>query len=109
MLGLGSAAAIYLYDGIADMRCGFDGLLGLVERQFELAAFRQGALFVVVSRRRTQVKVLWSDGDGCCLWTKRLSQGCFRGGFAGGKIERRDLMLLLEGVHPQRLNKRWKP
>ena len=90
------------------MRCCFDGLLGLIERQFDLTDIRQDALFVFVSRR-TQVKVLWSDGDGCCLWRKHLSQGCFRGGFAGGKIERRELMLLLEGVHPQRLNKRWRP
>ena len=108
MIGIGTAAAIHLYEGPCDMRNGFDALTALVERHFSLEALQGGALFVFVSRRRTQVKVLWSDGDGCCLWTKRLTQGCFRGGMAGGRIERRDLMLLLEGVHPQRLNKRWK-
>lgn len=107
MIGLGTAAAIHLYEGPCDMRCGFNSLTTLVERHFSLADLQAGALFVFVSRRRTQVKVLWSDGDGCCLWTKRLTRGCFRGGFASGRIGRRELMLLLEGVHPQRMNKRW--
>jgi len=59
-----------------DMRKGFEGLHGLVgERLGE--EVRSGALFVFVNKRRTRLKVLYFDGTGLWLLTKRLEEGTF--------------------------------
>ena len=31
-----------------------------------------GALFVFINRRRTQMKCLYFEDDGYCVWSKRL-------------------------------------
>ena len=59
-----------------DMRKGFEGLYGLVgERLGE--DVRSGALFVFMNKRHTRLKVLYFDGMGLWLLTKRLEEGTF--------------------------------
>ena len=43
-----------------------------------------------VNRRRTMLKVLAFDGDGWCIWAKRLEAGRFagRGGTGKGELSR---------------------
>ncbi|PJY16425.1 hypothetical protein AZE01_00030, partial [Escherichia coli] len=36
-----------------------------------------GHLFIFRGRRGDQIKVLWADSDGLCLFTKRLERGRF--------------------------------
>lgn len=110
MLGLSGATRIYLYRGAADLRKSYDGLSGLVRTQMQGDPL-SGALYVFCNRRRTMVKVLYWQSDGLCVWQKRLEQGTFRmlDGVGGdGQIDRRGLMLLLEGVAPQRLHRRYR-
>jgi len=38
---------------------------------------QSGALFVFINRRRTQMKCLYYESGGYCLWSKRLEQGQF--------------------------------
>ena len=103
-----SAPAIYLYRGAADMRQSFDGLSALVERAFP-GALLSGSWFVFVNRRRTLVKVLCWQEDGLTIWAKRLEAGTFRVTAAGSpRLSRRELMLLLEGVWPRRLHRRYR-
>ena len=63
---------------------------------------RGGALFVFTNKRRTRLKVLYFDGTGLWLMTKRLEQGTFRfpAATAGHGVEIRsaDLTMLLDGV-----------
>jgi len=38
---------------------------------------QSGALFVFINRHRTQMKCLYYESGGYCLWGKRLEQGQF--------------------------------
>jgi len=111
MLALTGATRIYLYRGAADMRKSFDGLSGLIRTEMGGDPL-SGSLFVFCNRRRTMVKMLYWDRDGLALWYKRLEQGTFRlpqPQPGGTEIDRRSLSLLLEGVTPRRLNRRYQP
>ncbi len=100
-------ARIFLCRQATDMRKSFDGLSGLVVRHFPEAEL-DGSLFVFMNRRQTQLKALYWDGDGHVIWAKRLRKGCFRKlGGDSPTISRRELMMLLEGIAPKRLNKRF--
>lgn len=106
MLGLGSHT-IYLYQGAADMRRSFDGLSSLVQNAFP-GQLLTGGLFVFLNRRRNLVKVLYWDEDGFSIWSKRLQRGQFKLGKSGrSQITRREFSMLLEGVEPRRLNRRF--
>ena len=106
MLNL-SFSRIYLYRGVTDMRKSFDGLYSLVCTHFPEAEL-SGSLFVFMNRRQNHLKALYWDEDGFALWCKRLQKGCFRS--LPGKsptITRRELNMLLEGLVPKRMNKRF--
>ena len=76
MIPVPSAARVYVAAGATDMRKGFDGLSALVQETLRKDPFR-GHLFVFRGRRGDLVKVLWWDGQGSCLFAKRLNQGRF--------------------------------
>jgi len=98
---------IYLYDQAIDMRYSFEGLSRLVESTFP-GQLLTGALFLFLNRRRDLIKILSWEGDGFAIWYKRLEQGTFSRCFHDtGQLTRQQLTLLLEGVVPQRLNKRF--
>jgi transposase len=110
MLGLTAATRIYLYRGICDMRKSFDGLCGIVRSDLGEDPL-SGSLFVFVNRTRSMVKLLYWDRDGLALWYKRLEKGRFtlpRIWPSDGLIERRDLSMLLEGIVPEKVEKRYK-
>lgn len=89
------------------MRKSFDGLGALVEGSFK-GQLLTGAYFVFINKRKTLVKILYWDADGFAVWSKRLSQGLFKV-IVGtcGEITKRDLTLILEGVEPKRMNRRF--
>lgn len=106
MLNLGSQS-IRLYGAPADMRRSFDGLSAMVESSFP-GELLKGGLFVFVNRRKTILKALYWDSDGLALWSKRLEAGTFRVSWDGrSELSRREFSMLLEGITPRRLNRRF--
>ncbi len=58
------------------MRKGFDGLALLVQETLKRNP-HNGHLFVFRGRRGGLIEVLWHDGQGMCLFAKRLERGRF--------------------------------
>ena len=71
-----SGHRIWLVAGVTDMRKGFDGLAAMIQTQIDADPF-SGHLFVFRGRRGDRIKALWWDGDGLCLYAKRLERGRF--------------------------------
>jgi transposase len=96
---------IWLYAKPTDMRKSFDGLSALVKHQLREDPL-SGQLFVFINRRRTQMKVLYFDRSGYCIWCKRLEQGQFHYKTSGPGKQRLDwtqLKLLLEGIEIKKM------
>ena len=109
MIPVNSINRIYLYSDPCDMRKSFDSLCGIIRTELRADPL-SGSLFVFCNRRRNMVKLLYWDSDGFAIWYKRLEKGTFslpviHG--AGGIIERRQLYMLLEGVVPEQIEKRY--
>lgn len=100
MIYPGPGYRIWLVAGVTDMRKGFDGLAALVQTQIKADPF-SGQLFVFRGRRGDRIKALWWDGDGLCLYAKRLERGRFIWPQAqDGKVHltSAQLSMLLEGI-----------
>ena len=101
MIALNADTQIWLCTRDTDMRRSFDGLSAQVKNQLEENP-QSGALFVFINKRRTQMKCLYFESDGYCVWSKRLEQGQFalsRQSLANKKaLSKTDFLSLLEGV-----------
>jgi transposase len=75
MISLSSDLRVYLACGVTDMRKGMAGLSMLAQNLAEEPF--SGAVFAFRGRRAGLIKLLWHDGIGLCLLTKRLEQGQF--------------------------------
>jgi len=107
-----AALNVWLYRRPTDMRKSYAGLSALVKPQLRDDPLN-GALYVFVNRRRTQMKCLYFEGDGYCLWCKRLERGQFRVRFDGedkARVELSTLKLLIDGIDVESLRrfKRYK-
>lgn len=76
MIALNGNMKIWLCTEPTDMRRSFDGLSAAVKQVLHENP-ASGALFVFINRRRTQMKCLYYETGGYCLWSKRLEQGQF--------------------------------
>jgi transposase len=100
MIGLPAGTKVWLACGVTDMRKGFDGLAALVQPSLHEDPF-SGQLFVFRGRRGDRVKILWCDGDGLCLFAKRLERGRFvwpRATDGAVHLTPAQLSMLLEGI-----------
>ena len=76
MLSFSGSLKVFLAVEPCDLRKSFNGLHGLVVEKLGEDP-RTGALFVFSNRRRTRLKVLYFDGTGLWVLTKRLEEGTF--------------------------------
>ena len=68
---------IYVAQDPVDFRLGINGLSVLVEASLKFDPFSRN-LFCFVNKRRTQIKVLYWQKSGFCLWLKRLEEERFK-------------------------------
>ena len=111
MIELRSGTRIWLAAGITDMRRGFHGLSAQVQTVLEQEPY-SGHVFVFRGRRGDLIKLLWFDGDGLCLFQKRLERGRFIWPQAtSGRVSlsRAQLSMLLEGIDWRRPDRTWQP
>ena len=73
---LPAGVKVHLAFGYTDMRKGMDGLALLVQEVLQQDPF-SGHLFVFRGRKANLIKIVFWDGTGLCLFTKRLEQGVF--------------------------------
>ncbi len=102
---------VWLAAGHTDMRRGFPGLALLVQETLKRDP-HSGHLFVFCGRRSDLVKIIWHDGQGACLFSKRLERGRFLWPSpADGvvTISPAQLGYLLEGIDWRAPQKTWRP
>lgn len=100
---------VHLYGYPTDMRKSFDGLYALTREGLQRDPLN-GDLYVFISRRATQMRVLYFDRSGFCVWAKRLESGRFISDWRAVQSREMDwtgLKLLLEGIEPARQRKRF--
>ena len=95
-----ASAHIWIAAGHTDMRRGMHGLSALVQTALAQNPF-SGHVFVFRGRRGDLIKILWFDGDGLCLFLKKLERGRFMWPRAENgmiSLTRAQLSMLLEGI-----------
>jgi transposase len=111
VIELRTGTRIWLAAGITDMRRGFRGLSAQVQTVLEREPY-SGHVFVFRGRRGHLIKLLWFDGDGFCLFQKRLERGRFIWPQATSgtvSLSRAQLSMLLEGIDWRRPDRTWQP
>jgi transposase len=111
MIPVPAQTRIWLAAGVTDMRKGFNGLSALAEKVLKQDPYC-GHLFVFRGRRGDLIKVVWFDGQGACLFSKRLERGHFVWPSpAAGRvsISTAQLSMLLEGIDWRVPQRTWRP
>ena len=94
---------IFIVCGHTDMRCGIDGLAGLISDKYNLDLFND-VLFLFCGRKKDRYKALYWDKDGFILLSKRIENGNLqwpRNQEEVKKLTHQELRWLLEGLSIQ--------
>ena len=111
MIPVPANTRVWLAAGVTDMRRGFATLAAQAEETLALDPYA-GHLFVFRGRRGDLIKVTWWDGQGACLFSKRLEKGRFVWPSAkGGQVAltAAQLAMLLEGIDWRVPARTWRP
>ena len=111
MIPVPSGTRIWVAAGVTDMRKGF-AALSLQAQGVLREDPHSGHLFVFRGRRGDLIKVIWWDGQGACLFSKRLERGRFVWPSpADGKlcVTPAQLAMLLEGIDWRAPQRTWRP
>ena len=102
MIGSTRVVRVWARNAPTDLRNGFDGLAGLVEREVGMDPML-GDCFLFVNKNRSSAKVLLWDGTGLCIYAKRIAKGRFAALWgqpnrAALELTTTELALFLEGA-----------
>lgn len=110
MLSLGPGVRIFVGLEPVDMRGSFNSLAGAA-RRLGLEPL-DGHFYLFFNRRRRLCKMVWFDGSGWCLFSKRLERGTFELPSASEEarqvvVDQSTLSALLEGIDLAAQRRRW--
>ena len=111
MIPVPANTRVWLAAGVTDMRRGFTTLAAQAETVLKQDPFA-GHMFVFRGRRGDLIKIIWWDGQGACLFSKRLEKGRFVWPSAKkGKVALTpsQLAMLLEGIDWRLPQRSWTP
>ena len=111
MNSLPAGTRVWLAAGATDMRKGFDSLSVMAQEVLKQDPFA-GHLFAFRGRRGDLVKILYWDGQGFCLFAKRLEKGRFTWPITKDgtiTLTPAQLSMLLEGLEWRTPQKSWAP
>lgn len=110
-MGPPAGTRIWIVAGVTNMQKGINGLAALVQTALAQDPL-SGQVFIFRGRSGDMIKVLWFDGDGMCLFAKRLDRGRFvwpQSPDGCVSLTPAQLSMLLEGIdwrHPRRTAER---
>lgn len=111
MIPIPNGVRVGLMTGHTDMRNGFPGLALLVAETLKCDPF-DGNLFIFRGGRSDLVKIICHDGQGACLFMKRLDRGKFiwPSATAGAvSISAAQMAYMLEGIDWRNPQETWRP
>jgi transposase len=111
MIGLAAGTRVWIVAGVTDVRRGFVGLSGIVQTAVKENPF-SGQVFVFRGKRGDLIKLLCWDGDGLCLFAKRLERGKFTWPQAMSgtvSLTPAQLSMLMEGIDWRRSVRGYAP
>jgi transposase len=106
-----SGTRVWLATGHTDMRRGMNSLALQVQEVLKRDPY-DGQVFVFRGKRGDLIKILWSDGQGVCLFSKRLERGRFiwpSPADGAVTISAGQLGYLLEGIDWRMPQRTWQP
>ncbi len=113
MMLVPSGVRVHIALGVTDMHKGLDGLAMLVQEVLRQDPF-SGHLFAFRGRKANLIKIVFWDGTGLCLFTKRLEHGVFLwpSNIEPGRtlaLTSTQLSALLEGIDWRSPERQWRP
>jgi len=110
MLNVGTSVRVFVGIEPVDMRGSFNALAGAA-RRLGLEP-NDGNLYLFFNRRRRLCKMVWFDGSGWCLFSKRLERGTFElpkvaDDVTRVTVDQAALNSLLEGIDLNARRRRW--
>ena len=111
MIPVPANTRVWLAAGVTDMRKGFAALAAQAEAVLKQDPFA-GHLFVFRGRRGDLVKVIWWDGQGACMFVKRLERGRFlwpAPADGAVSISSAQLAYMLDGIDWRNPQRTWRP
>lgn len=102
-----STQKIYLFQSSVNLHKSFEGLSYLAQSYFP-EELLNGSLIIFLNKQKNKLKVIYWDNDGLAIWYKRLEKGKFRiDKNVKTELSRREFLMLLEGIKPKELSKRF--
>jgi transposase len=111
MIPVAPDARVWIVTGHTDMRKGYASLSLIVQETLRHNP-SGGHLFVFRGRRGDLIKILWHDGQGQCLFAKRLERGRFlwpQASTGAVTISAAQLGYLLSGIDWRAPQYTWRP